>query len=66
MMIMMNSEISNKRYFRLVLDPALQFTDTGALAAGPRAVFHDMPEQPILVMHVSHRDGRLLDYSRVY
>ena len=56
---MMNGEISKKSYFRIVLDPALQFTDTGALAAGPRAVFLDMPEQPILVMHVSQRDYRV-------
>jgi UDP-glucose:glycoprotein glucosyltransferase len=56
-----HSEMPNKSYFRLVLDPALQFTDTGALAAGPRAVFHDMPEQPILVMHYHVPDNWLVE-----
>jgi hypothetical protein len=38
----------NNDMARVVLEPRLQFTASGELATGPRAAFHNIPEQPIL------------------
>ena len=33
---------------RVVLEPRLEFGERGELVVGPRAAFHNIPEQPIL------------------
>lgn len=56
-----HSETPNKSYYRIVLEPQLQFDNSGALAAGPRASFVGMPETPILVMHYHVPDNWLVE-----
>jgi len=55
-----HSELPNKSYFRVVLEAAPQFGDEGQLLAGPRAAFHNIPEQPILTQNYHVPDNWLV------
>jgi len=56
-----HSDMPLKSYFRVVLEPAVQFSESGALQAGPRAVFHNVPEQPILTQNYHVPDNWLVE-----
>jgi len=55
-----HSEMPNKSYFRVVLEPSLQFGGDGQLGSGPRAAFHNIPEQPILTQNYHVPDNWLV------
>ena len=56
-----HSEMPNKSYFRVVLEPSLQFGEGGRLLPGPRAAFHNVPEQPILTQNYHVPDNWLVE-----
>ena len=58
-----HSEMPNKSFFRQVLEPRLSFKDDGSLLEGPRAVFQNLPEQPILTMAMHVPDNWLVEPS---
>ena len=59
-----HSEMPNKSFYRQVLEPSLSFKDDGSLGEGPRAVFQNIPEQPILTMAMHVPDNWLVEPSR--
>ena len=56
-----HSQMPNKSFFRVVLEPSLQFGETGQLLPGPRAAFHNIPEQPILTQNYHVPDNWLVE-----
>ena len=46
------SELPVKSFYRYVLEPSLQFSDTGALSQGPLAHFATLPQKPLLTTQV--------------
>ena len=56
-----HSEMPNKSFFRQVLEPRLTFKDDGALSDGPRAVFQNIPEQPVLTLAMHVPDNWLVE-----
>jgi len=56
-----HSEMPNKSFFKQVLEPSVSFNDDGSLSAGPKAVFHNIPEQPILTLNMHTPDNWLVE-----
>lgn len=56
-----HSQLPQKSYFRLVLEPELTFTPMGELASGPMAKFVNLPEEPIFTMHYHIPDNWLIE-----
>ena len=56
-----HSEMPNKSFFRQVLQPALTFKDDGSVSEGPRAVFQNIPEQPVLTLAMHVPDNWLVE-----
>ena len=56
-----HSEMPQKSYFRMVLEPELQFNDEGSLLSGPQARFADFPKEPIFTMHHHIPDNWLIE-----
>ena len=56
-----HSELPQKSYFRMILDPELQFSEDGHLAVGPQARFTDLPKEPIFTMHHHIPDNWLIE-----
>lgn len=56
-----HSEMPQKSYFRLALDPELTFTASGALSSGPGVKFQNLPETPVLTMHYHIPDNWLIE-----
>ena len=56
-----HSEMPNKSFFKQVLEPSVSFNDDGSLSLGPRAVFHNIPEQPILTLNMHTPDNWLVE-----
>ncbi len=57
-----HSELPQKSYFRLVLEPELSFAHiSGDLSAGPMAKFSGLPEDPIYTMHYHIPDNWLIE-----
>ena len=56
-----HSEMPNKSYFRVVLEAGPQFGEAGQLLPGPRAAFHNIPEQPILTQNYHVPDNWLVE-----
>ena len=56
-----HSEMPNKSFYKVVLEPTLSFTEEGSLTAGPRALFHNVPEQPILTPNMHTPDNWLVE-----
>ena len=46
-----HSEMPQKSYFRMVMDPELKFDPDGRLSSGPTARFSNLPAEVILTMH---------------
>ena len=56
-----HSEMPNKSFFRQVLQPGLTFTEEGKVSEGPRAVFQNIPEQPVLTLAMHVPDNWLVE-----
>ena len=56
-----HSEMPNKSFFRQVLEPRLIFREDGGLSEGPRAVFQNIPEQPVLTLAMHVPDNWLVE-----
>lgn len=56
-----HSEMPQKSYFRMVLEPELQFNQYGQLSAGPQARFNDLPKKPVFTMHHHIPDNWLIE-----
>lgn len=56
-----HSEMPNKSFFRQVLQPRLTFTEEGKVSEGPRAVFQNIPEQPVLTLAMHVPDNWLVE-----
>jgi len=56
-----HSEMPNKSFFKQVLEPSVSFNEDGSLAAGPKAAFHNIPEQPILTLNMHTPDNWLVE-----
>ncbi|XP_059082867.1 UDP-glucose:glycoprotein glucosyltransferase 1-like [Tigriopus californicus] len=56
-----HSEMPQKSYFRMVLEPEVQFGAEGKLLAGPMARFSNLPEEPVLTMHYHIPDNWLIE-----
>eukprot|EP00092_Neocalanus_flemingeri_P004418 GFUD01004753.1.p1 GENE.GFUD01004753.1~~GFUD01004753.1.p1 ORF type:complete len:1525 (-),score=439.73 GFUD01004753.1:373-4947(-) len=56
-----HSEMPNKSFFKQVLEPSISFNEDGSLAAGPKAAFHNIPEQPILTLNMHTPDNWLVE-----
>ena len=56
-----HSEMPNKSFFRQVLQPGLTFTQEGKVSEGPRAVFQNIPEQPVLTLAMHVPDNWLVE-----
>ena len=56
-----HSEMPNKSFFRQVLQPSLTFREDGRLSEGPRAVFQNVPEQPVLTLAMHVPDNWLVE-----
>jgi len=56
-----HSELPQKSYFRLVLEPELTFTSKGEFSSGPIAKFNNLPEEPIFTMHHHIPDNWLIE-----
>ena len=56
-----HSEMPQKSYFSMVLDPELYFTEDGNLSSGPHARFADLPKEPIFTMHHHIPDNWLIE-----
>ena len=56
-----HSEMPNKSFFRQVLEPKLLFKEDGSLSEGPRAVFQNIPEQPVLTLAMHVPDNWLVE-----
>jgi len=56
-----HSEMPNKSFFRQVLEPSVTFNEDGSLAVGPKAAFHNIPEQPILTLNMHTPDNWLVE-----
>jgi len=59
-----HSDMPNKSFFKLVLEPGLSFDEDGALSEGPKAVFTNVPEQPILTLNMHTPDNWLVEPVR--
>ena len=55
-----HSEMPNKSFFKQVLEPGLTFEEDGSLSGGPKAVFTNVPEQPILTLNMHTPDNWLV------
>ena len=56
-----HSEMPQKSYFRMVMDPELKFDADGNLSAGPMARFSSLPAEVILTMHHHIPDNWLIE-----
>jgi len=56
-----HSEMPQKSYFRMVMDPELRFDGEGKLSAGPIARFSSLPAEVILTMHHHIPDNWLVE-----
>ena len=56
-----HSEMPNKSFFRQVLQPGLTFTEEGKVSEGPRAVFQNILEQPVLTLAMHVPDNWLVE-----
>ena len=56
-----HSEIPQKSYYRVVLEPELSFNIHGELTSGPLAKFNNLPEEPIFTMHYHIPDNWLIE-----
>merc|ERR1719187_1379585 len=56
-----HSEMPNKSFFKQVLEPSVSFNDDSSLSAGPKAVLHNIPEQPILTLNMHTPDNWLVE-----
>eukprot|EP00090_Calanus_glacialis_P019622 TRINITY_DN3011_c0_g1_i1.p1 TRINITY_DN3011_c0_g1~~TRINITY_DN3011_c0_g1_i1.p1 ORF type:complete len:1524 (+),score=468.92 TRINITY_DN3011_c0_g1_i1:46-4617(+) len=56
-----HSEMPNKSFFKQVLEASVTFNDDGSLTAGPKAAFHNIPEQPILTLNMHTPDNWLVE-----
>lgn len=56
-----HSEMPLKSYYRVVLESEPNFGGTGDLLPGPQARFTNLPEQPILTMHIHIPDNWLIE-----
>ena len=59
-----HSEMPNKSFFKQVLEPGLEFDEAGRLTSGPKAVFTNVPEQPILTLNMHTPDNWLVEPVR--
>ena len=55
-----HSEMPNKSFFKQVLEPGLTFEEDGSMSGGPKAVFSNVPEQPILTLNMHTPDNWLV------
>ena len=56
-----HSELPQKSYYRVVLEPELSFNAQGSLTSGPQAKFLNLPEDPIFTMHYHIPDNWLIE-----
>ena len=56
-----HSELPQKSYYRVVLEPELTFNGQGDLTGGPMAKFLNLPEDPIFTMHYHIPDNWLIE-----
>jgi UDP-glucose:glycoprotein glucosyltransferase len=56
-----HSQLPQKSYFRVVLEPELTFTALGELTSGPMAKFNNLPEDPVFTMHHHIPDNWLIE-----
>ena len=56
-----HSEMPNKSFFKQVLEPGLVFDDEGKLSPGPKALFQNVPEEPILTLNMHTPDNWLVE-----
>merc|ERR1719470_681734 len=56
-----HSEMPNKSFFKQVLEPSVTFNEDGSLTTGPKAAFHNIPEQPILTLNMHTPDNWLVE-----
>ena len=56
-----HSEMPQKSYFRMVMDPELRFDGDGKLSSGPIARFSNLPAEVILTMHHHIPDNWLIE-----
>ena len=59
-----HSEMPNKSFFKQVLDVGPTFEEDGSLSTGPKAVFSQVPEQPILTLNMHTPDNWLVTAAR--
>jgi len=59
-----HSEMPNKSFFKQVLEPGLEFDEAGRLTSGPKAVFSNVAEQPILTLNMHVPDNWLVEPVR--
>uniref|UniRef100_A0A914V212 UDP-glucose:glycoprotein glucosyltransferase 1 n=1 Tax=Plectus sambesii TaxID=2011161 RepID=A0A914V212_9BILA len=55
------SELPLKRFFRLVLEPELQFASDGALRHGPYARFSSLPQKQLLTLNLISPDAWMVE-----
>jgi len=56
-----HSEMPNKSFFKQVLEPGLSFEEDGKLSPGPKALFQNVPEEPILTLNMHTPDNWLVE-----
>uniref|UniRef100_A0A1B6BXN7 UDP-glucose:glycoprotein glucosyltransferase n=1 Tax=Clastoptera arizonana TaxID=38151 RepID=A0A1B6BXN7_9HEMI len=56
-----NSDMPLKSFYRYVIEPEVQFTPEGKLAAGPIARFSNMPSAPLLTQNMHVPDNWLVE-----
>lgn len=56
-----HSEMPLKSFYRYVLEPSPQFSESGSLTAGPYAKFTGLPESPILTQNYQVPDNWLVE-----